>query len=84
MDVQSESRGPQLYISRKCPSSSSNFSFRVPEVGQGIIEFLGASRDPRIRAKIAVNLMIQNLMLGACVGMRGSSSICIKRVREKE
>ena len=55
MDVQSESRGPQLYISRKCPEFLIElFRLEVPEVGQGIIEILGASRDPGIRAKISV------------------------------
>jgi len=61
MDVQSEQRGPQLYISRKCPEFLIElFRLEVPEVGQGIIEILGASRDPGLRAKIAVKSMIQN------------------------
>jgi N utilization substance protein A len=45
----------------------------VPEVGQGIIEILGASRDPGLRAKIAVKSNDPKLdAIGACVGMRGS------------
>ena len=74
MDVQSESRGPQLYISRKCPEFLIElFRLEVPEVGQGIIEILGASRDPGIRAKIAVKSNDPKLdAIGACVGMRGS------------
>jgi N utilization substance protein A len=45
----------------------------VPEVGQGIIELLGASRDPGLRAKIAVKSNDPKLdAIGACVGMRGS------------
>ena len=74
MDVQSESRGPQLYISRKCPEFLIElFSIEVPEVGQGIIEILGASRDPGVRAKIAVKSNDPKLdAIGACVGMRGS------------
>jgi N utilization substance protein A len=45
----------------------------VPEVGQGIIEILGASRDPGLRAKIAVKSNDRKLdAIGACVGMRGS------------
>ena len=63
MDVQSESRGPQLYISRKCPEFLIElFRLEVPEVGQGIIEILGASRDPGVRAKIAVKSNDPNLM----------------------
>ncbi len=74
MDVQAESRGPQLYISRKCPEFLIElFRLEVPEVGQGIIEILGASRDPGLRAKIAVKSNDPKLdAIGACVGMRGS------------
>jgi len=74
MDVQSEQRGPQLYISRKCHEFLIElFRLEVPEVGQGIIEILGASRDPGLRAKIAVKSNDPKLdAIGACVGMRGS------------
>ena len=74
MDVQSEQRGPQLYISRKCPEFLIELiRLEVPEVGQGIIEILGASRDPGLRAKIAVKSNDPKLdAIGACVGMRGS------------
>jgi N utilization substance protein A len=74
MDVKSEQRGPQLYISRKCPEFLIElFRLEVPEVGQGIIEILGASRDPGLRAKIAVKSNDPKLdAIGACVGMRGS------------
>jgi len=74
MDVQSEQRGPQLYISRKCPEFLIElFRLEVPEVGQGIIEILGASRDPGLRAKIGVKSNDPKLdAIGACVGMRGS------------
>jgi N utilization substance protein A len=72
--VQSELRGPQLYISRKCSEFLIElFRLEVPEVGQGIIEILGASRDPGLRAKIAVKSNDRKLdAIGACVGMRGS------------
>jgi N utilization substance protein A len=74
MDVQSELRGPQLYISRKCPEFLIElFRLEVPEVGQGVIEILGAARDPGLRAKIAVKSNDPKLdAIGACVGMRGS------------
>jgi len=45
----------------------------VPEVGQGLIEILGAARDPGLRAKIAVKSNDKRIdPVGACVGMRGS------------
>ena len=54
-DVQPETRGPQLYISRKAPEFLVElFKLEVPEVGQGLIEILGAARDPGLRAKISV------------------------------
>jgi len=73
-DVQSELRGPQLYITRKVPEFLIElFKLEVPEVGQGLIEILGAARDPGLRAKISVKSNDPKLdAIGACVGMRGS------------
>jgi N utilization substance protein A len=73
-DVQSETRGPQLYITRKAPEFLvALFKLEVPEVGQGLIEILGAARDPGLRAKISVKSNDPKLdAIGACVGMRGS------------
>jgi N utilization substance protein A len=73
-EVRSEPRGPQLFMTR----SSSKFllelfKIEVPEVGQGLIEILGAARDPGLRAKIAVKSNDPRIdPVGACVGMRGS------------
>jgi len=45
----------------------------VPEVGQGLINILGAARDPGARAKFAVRSNDPRIdPVGACVGMRGS------------
>ena len=73
-DVQSEIRGPQLYITRKAPEFLVElFKLEVPEVGQGLIEILGAARDPGLRAKISVKSNDPKRdAIGACVGMRGS------------
>jgi N utilization substance protein A len=73
-DVRSESRGPQLFISRVAPEFLIElFKLEVPEVGQGLIEILGAARDPGLRAKIAVKTNDPRIdPVGACVGMRGS------------
>lgn len=55
VEVRSEPRGPQLFISRTAPEFLIDlFKLEVPEVGQGMIEILGAARDPGLRAKIAV------------------------------
>lgn len=73
-DVRSESRGPQLYLSRTAQEFLIElFKLEVPEVGQGLIEIMGAARDPGLRAKIAVKSNDPRLdPVGACVGMRGS------------
>ncbi len=73
-EVRSEPRGPQLFISRVAPEFLIElFKLEVPEVGQGLIEILGAARDPGLRAKIAVKSNDPRIdPVGACVGMRGS------------
>ena len=73
-EVRSEPRGPQLFISRVAPEFLIElFKLEVPEVGQGLIDILGAARDPGLRAKIAVRSNDQRIdPVGACVGMRGS------------
>ncbi len=74
MDVCSEQRGPQLFISRTCPEFLIElFKLEVPEIGQGMIQVKGAARDPGARAKIAVQSKDARIdPVGACVGMRGS------------
>ena len=73
-EIREEQRGPQLFMTR----SSSQFlvelfKLEVPEVGQGLIEIIGAARDPGLRAKIAVKSNDNRIdPVGACVGMRGS------------
>lgn len=73
-EVREEIRGPQLFVSRTSPEFLVElFKLEVPEVGQGLIEILGAARDPGARAKIAVLTNDARLdPVGACVGMRGS------------
>lgn len=73
-EVRSESRGPQLFISRSAPEFMIElFKLEVPEVGQGLVEIKGCARDPGDRAKIAV-IAHDNRTdpIGACIGMRGS------------
>ena len=73
-EVRSEQRGPQLFMTRTSPQFLVElFMIEVPEVGQGMIEILGAARDPGLRAKIAVKSNDSRIdPVGACVGMRGS------------
>jgi transcription termination/antitermination protein NusA len=73
-DVRSEPKGPQLFVSRTAPELLIElFKLEVPEVGEGLIQILGAARDPGSRAKIAVRTTDPRIdPVGACVGMRGS------------
>jgi len=73
-DVRQEPKGPQLFVSRTAPELLIElFKLEVPEVGEGMIEILGAARDPGSRAKIAVRARDRRIdPVGACVGMRGS------------
>jgi N utilization substance protein A len=73
-EVRPEARGPQLYVSRSAPELLiALFRLEVPEVGENLIEIMGAARDPGARAKIAVRSHDPRLdPVGACVGMRGS------------
>lgn len=73
-EIRSEPRGPQLFISRTMPELLIElFRLEVPEVGEGLIDIMGAARDPGLRAKIAVRSNEPRIdPVGACVGMRGS------------
>ncbi len=73
-EIRPEPRGPQLFLSRTAPEFLIElFKLEVPEVGQGLINILGAARDPGVRAKIAVRSNDPRIdPVGACVGMRGS------------
>ena len=73
-EVRAEQRGPQLFMTRTSPDFLVElFKLEVPEVGQGLIEIIGAARDSGLRAKIAVKSNDNRIdPVGACVGMRGS------------
>ena len=72
--IKKETRGPQLMVSRISPNFLIElFKLEVPEVGEGVIEIMGAARDSGLRAKIAVRTKDMRIdPVGACVGMRGS------------
>jgi len=72
--VSLETKGPQLFVSRTAPEFLIRlFSLEVPEIGDGLIEIVGAARDPGSRAKIGVRTKEPRIdPVGACVGMRGA------------
>jgi len=67
-------RGPQIILTRISTEFLKKlFELEVPEIEEGILEIVSASRDPGSRAKIAVRSHDQRLdPIGTCVGMRGS------------
>jgi N utilization substance protein A len=74
IEISTESRGPQLILSRSCPQMLIElFKIEVPEISEEVIQIRAAARDPGSRAKIAVKTNDQRIdPVGACVGMRGS------------
>ena len=73
-DIKEENRGPQLCVSRTHPDMLIElFRIEVPEIGEEMLDIMGAARDPGSRAKIAVKSNDKRIdPVGACVGMRGS------------
>lgn len=74
IDVLKESRGPQVVVSRSHPDYMIElFKREVPEVADGTVKIMGVSRDPGLRAKVAVMSRDRDVdPVGACVGIRGS------------
>jgi N utilization substance protein A len=74
LDVLHETRGPQIILSRTHPNFLIHlFRTEVPEITEGIVNIMGASREAGIRAKIAVASNNSDIdPVGACVGMKGS------------
>jgi N utilization substance protein A len=74
LDVLHDSRGPQIILSRTHPDFLVHlFQTEVPEISEGIVQIMGASREPGVRAKFAVASNNADIdPVGACVGMKGS------------
>ena len=73
-EVSFRPRGPQLIMSRACKEMLTElFKIEVPEIGDDLIDIMGAARDVGFRAKVSVRANDPRLdPIGACVGMRGS------------
>lgn len=74
LDVQPESRGPQIVLSRTSPGLLVKlFEMEVPEIDEGIVTIEAAAREPGARSKIAVSSRDSDVdPVGACVGMKGA------------
>ena len=72
-DVQRESRGPQIILSRvNNEFLRALFALEVPEIYEKVIEIRGIAREPGERAKVAVYSSDERIdPVGACVGIKG-------------
>jgi len=74
LDILYETRGPQIVLSRTHPNFLIHlFRMEVPEISEGIVNIVGAAREPGVRAKFSVSSNDSDIdPVGACVGMKGS------------
>ena len=74
LDVLSDSRGPQIILSRANTNFLINlFKTEVPEISEGIVNIMGAAREAGVRAKFSVASTNSDIdPVGACVGMKGN------------
>ncbi len=74
LEVRRNSNGPQVVLSRTHPGLLRElFALEVPEIFDGVVEIVGAVREPGVRAKVAVRSNDRNVdPVGACVGTKGS------------
>lgn len=73
-NIDRDARGPQLILSRAEPALLVKlFEMEVPEIYEGIVKVVSASREPGARSKIAVMSRDNDVdPVGACVGMKGA------------
>lgn len=79
--VDRESRHQPITVSRIVPEFvRALFENEVPEIEQGLLEIKAVSREPGLRSKIAVVSYDKRLdPVGACVGMRGSRVMEVRK-----
>lgn len=73
-EIRMTNKGPKIILSRTNNQFLVKlFSLEVPEIAEGIVEIKGVSREPGVKAKIAVYSKDKDVdAVGACVGMRGA------------
>jgi N utilization substance protein A len=73
-EIKEGPRGDQIVLSR-CDNAilPALFAMEVPEISDGSIEIMGASRDAGSRSKVAVKARDRRIdAKGSCIGMRGT------------
>ncbi|MDR2164163.1 MAG: transcription termination factor NusA [Zoogloeaceae bacterium] len=78
--IDRNARGPQIILSRTAPELIIRlFELEVPEIEEGLMELKACSRDPGLRAKIAVKSNDPRIdPIGTCVGMRGTRVTAVR------
>jgi N utilization substance protein A len=73
-------RGAQIILSRIAPEFILRlFEIEVPEIEDGLMELKACSRDPGVRAKLAVKSNDPRIdPIGTCVGMRGTRVTAVR------
>ncbi len=73
-EIEREAKGPQIILSRADVGLLIKlFESEVPEIYEGIVKIVAASREPGVRSKIAVQSKDLDVdPVGACVGVKGS------------
>jgi len=86
LDVLRTAKGPRVVLSRTHPIFLERlFQLEVPEIYEGVIEIKAVSREPGVRAKIAVYSNDARIdPVGACVGMKGSRVQAVVRELSSE
>lgn len=86
LEVSRTAKGPQVVLSRTHPVFLERlFQLEVPEIYEGVIEIKAVSREPGVRAKIAVYSNDARIdPVGACVGMKGSRVQAVVRELSSE
>ncbi len=79
LEVQRESRGPQIILTRTHPDFLLRlFEQEIPEVYEGLVEVKAIAREPGWRSKVAVHSTDDRVdPVGACVGMKGARVMAI-------
>lgn len=86
LEVQRESRGPQVILSRTHPDLLLRlFEQEIPEVYEGLVEIKAIAREPGWRSKVAVYSKDDRIdAVGACVGMKGARVMTIVKALSGE
>ncbi|MCI4445406.1 MAG: transcription termination factor NusA [Candidatus Aminicenantes bacterium] len=86
VQVQKNSRGPQVFLSRTSPRFLQKLlELEIPEIASGTIKVKDVVRQPGERAKVAVFSEQKEVdPVGACIGVKGNRIMAISRELQGE